>query len=377
MKISERKCVLVFRSAALGDFILACPALAMLRRIYPGAQILLLTIQSANRAQREKVALYAGGTASMPWVDLARPHLVNDVVVLDDVKSIRSILNVRKTVRSYCVDQAVLLLDPAAPWMGRLKKIVLIWLLVGFVSILGWRGKGSLKGNKARLKRLGVLRHHVHGPLQFISELLPKQKGYTDTEIVFDLRPSNSAKDWATEWFRKYCVPDTLLVAIAPGSIQPHKKWPLSKFQGLCERLLTASARITLVVIGTPADSPLGDALVKISPTRVFNLAGKTTISESAALLSRCQLLVGNDGGAMHLGDAMGAMVVSIVSGIEYPDSIEPWHNKQLAIRHEVDCAPCYSFTHCPKGHNKCISDLPIEAVFSRCLIALQLLAKQ
>jgi heptosyltransferase-2 len=106
---------------------------------------------------------------------------------------------------------------------------------------------------------------------------------------------------------------------------------------------------------------------VAIDPERVCNLAGVTSIAQSAALLRRCILLVGNDGGAMHLGDAMGCKVVSIVPGIEYPDSIEPWHNKALAVRHPVDCSPCYNFVTCPQGHNRCMTELPVERVLERC----------
>ena len=71
-----------------------------------------------------------------------------------------------------------------------------------------------------------------------------------------------------------------------------------------------------------------------------------------------CFLLIGNDGGAMHLGDAMGSKVISIVPEVEYPDSIEPWHNKDLAIRLPIECSPCYSIMHCPQGHQPCMSDI-------------------
>jgi heptosyltransferase-2 len=73
----------------------------------------------------------------------------------------------------------------------------------------------------------------------------------------------------------------------------------------------------------------------------------------------------------MHLGDAMGCKVVSIVPGIEYPDSIEPWHNKSLAVRHAVECSPCYNFNTCPKGHKRCMTELPVGRVLQRCISVL------
>ena len=73
----------------------------------------------------------------------------------------------------------------------------------------------------------------------------------------------------------------------------------------------------------------------------------------------------------MHLADAVGATVVSIVPGLEFPDSIEPWHNIDRAIRHPVPCAPCYSFTCCPEGHNRCMKELSIAAVLRQVRRAL------
>ena len=65
----------------------------------------------------------------------------------------------------------------------------------------------------------------------------------------------------------------------------------------------------------------------------------------------------------MHLGDAMGAKVISLIPGIEFEDSIEPWNNKDNAIRLPIVCAPCYSFLSCPLGHNKCMTDISVESV--------------
>ena len=362
--------ILVFRSAALGDFILACPALAFIKQTYPAARIVLLTTQSNTRAQREKVAAYTGTDTRVPWVEMVMPHLIDEVVVSHDLTSAAEIYAVRRRLKGQYFQHAIILVDPASPWSGRLKKLLLIQALIGPVSVLGWRGKGSLNGDRARQKRDGLLRHHVHGALQFLSELNPPVF-YSDADIKFDLRPDSKALQWVAEWIDTNIPDNKRLVIVAPGSIQPHKRWPLKKFRQLCVGILSTYSDVAIVVLGTPLDSSLGDELLSIDPKRVFNLAGKTNIAQSAALLKNCALLVGNDGGAMHLGDAMGARVVSIIPGLEYPDSIEPWHNKELAIRHPVSCAPCYNYVRCPEGHNRCMVDLPLERVLSTCMSVL------
>jgi len=363
--------ILVFRSAALGDFILAAPALRQVRTVFPNAKIVLLTIQSANREQRGKVAKYAGNSAAIPWVELVQPHLVDDVRVLSDV-DLHSIAAVRYSLRNYRFERAILMLDPCAPWLGRIKKMLMLFALLGPVPQYGWRGKGSLNADRAKLKHAGLLRHHVHGPLQFLAEL-PQPRSYRDEILQFDLRPGVDAENWAQSWLAMHLPEGAERLVISPGSVQPHKRWPMEKYIALCKALLAARPNAHLLIIGTRVDAEYGTSLQAIDPLRVHNLMGETSIAQSAALLARCQLLVGNDGGSAHLSDAMGCPTVSIVPGIEYPDSIEPWHSKALAIRHAVPCAPCYNFTYCPQGHNRCMLDIPVDQVLENCLRALVL----
>lgn len=369
-RLTNPRAILAFRSAALGDFVMACPALRVLRETFPQSKIVLLTTQSANAEQRRKVANYAGNTSSVPWVQLARPHLLDEVLVLDGPRSPRGLLGLRRTIGNIGCELGVLLLEPGAPWGGRIKKLMLMRLLLGAVPVVGWRGVGSFHRDRARLHKAGLLPHHVIGAMQFLEELTPRRSA-ADFDVVFDLRPDATARVWADAWVGENVMPSARLVAIAPGSIQPHKRWPLGSFLEL-SRLLLEEENVQIVVIGTRQDRELGDALMKVEQSRISNVAGATTIAQTAALLARCALLVGNDGGASHLGDAMGTKVVSIVPGLEHPNSIEPWHNQHLAVRHEVECAPCYSFYSCPAGHNRCMVDLPVERVLEKCRIALR-----
>lgn len=361
------KSILIFRSAALGDFILSSPAFAEVRRTFPEHRVLLLTIQSADKSQQNKVENYAGNTQSMPWVELAKPHLIDEVIALKSTTNLAYLRRLRQNLSFYHIEKAILMIDVGAPWSGRWMKWLLLRLLIGAVPVLGWRGAS----NPSQLKKRGELKHHVHGPLQFLSEMA-SPKLYKDEELVFDLRPGQEAIDWASDWLQEHNLArGKRLLAVAPGSIQPHKRWPLESFKKLIYSILVRYADVQVIVFGTRTDKILGDELVAIAPERGFNLAGVTSIAQSAALLQRCTLLVGNDGGAMHLGDAMGCKVVSIVPGIEYPDSIEPWHNKALAVRHPVECSPCYNFVTCPKGHNRCMIELPVERVLECCISVL------
>ena len=161
------------------------------------------------------------------------------------------------------------------------------------------------------------------------------------------------------------------MIAIAPGAIYPHKDWPVDRFAAVTRAILHDVPDAHIVVSGTRGDAAKADQLVAIDPARVISTCGTASILQSAALFEQCTLAVGTDGGAMHLADAMGTKVVSIVPGLEFPISIEPWRNIDRAVRHRVACAPCYSFTSCPQGHNRCMQDLPVDAVLEQVRRAL------
>lgn len=360
--------ILVVRTCGLGDFILSTPAFRALRLRFPHSRISLLTLQSTERATSAKVAAYAGGKGSAPWVDLVHPHLIDDVLVLPDVRSPASLRTARMRLRADRPDLVIQMIDVGVPWRRRLKKLLFIFALLGPVRQLGWRRPGVVK--RGRVPKIDPgLGHHVFGPLQFLNEL----DGQSDRndDVVFDLRPGPDALDWADQWISRHVPSGKRLVGIAPGALHPHKQWTACRFAELAARLAELHHDLVFVVTGTATDNAAASSIQSKVGADVHNLCGQSSVAQSAAIYANCALVVGNDGGAMHLADAMGAPVVSIVPGIEFPVSIEPWHNQHLAVRLPIACAPCYSFTFCPEGHNRCMRDIAVEAVLDKCEAAL------
>jgi len=365
--------ILVFRSAALGDFILSCPALNLLRSSYPDHELILVSIYSSEKSQRNKVSRYilpsVESHAGLPWLNLVMPHLISKYIFIENPLSPVEILAKFALISNLRIEFSVLFVDAYSPWLGRVFKYIFLKLLTMFKPVYGWRWTGSRKtlldanGNCPRI-------HHVHGPLFFMQEH-PINSDYLDTDIIFNLRVPEPDYAWAVSWIKNHQLNEKRIIALAPGSIHTHKQWPLSNYIELIRRIYCAYSDISIVVIGTPQDRSIALDMQRSLDFPVLSLAGIANISRCAAFLSMCSLLVGNDGGAIHLGDAMGCKVVSIISGIEYPGAVDPWHNKQYSVRSSVECSPCYSFTTCPEGHMQCIRNISVESVYSMCSKAL------
>lgn len=86
------------------------------------------------------------------------------------------------------------------------------------------------------------------------------------------------------------------------------------------------------------------------------------------ALLSRCNLLVCNDSGIMHLGASLRVPLVALF-GPQSPVKFGPWGDSCRVIYHAFPCSPCRQkfFEECqPSAAMKplCIESITVSEVF-------------
>jgi ADP-heptose:LPS heptosyltransferase len=156
-----------------------------------------------------------------------------------------------------------------------------------------------------------------------------------------------------------------LRFAISIGAMQNHKQWPVEKFEQLIARLIQSSEP-SIILLGTREHTRAGADLASRYPQHVLNLCGKTTVKDLAFLLKRAHLCVTNDGGTGHLAASLGTPTVALMPGIEARGSVEPYGWQTYAVRHSVNCAPCYSYLKCPKGHSNCMKNIEVDQVLSK-----------
>lgn len=93
----------------------------------------------------------------------------------------------------------------------------------------------------------------------------------------------------------------------------------------------------------------------------IYNLAGKLSIKETAALISESLLFVGLDSGPMHLACALEVPVVALY-GNTHPKVSEPRTKNYICIHSKESCeVPC-GLKFCKKNIN-CTSFISVEAV--------------
>ncbi|MGA1194714.1 MAG: lipopolysaccharide heptosyltransferase II [Kiritimatiellia bacterium] len=120
----------------------------------------------------------------------------------------------------------------------------------------------------------------------------------------------------------KFPAPAQPVIGLIPGAARgPAKRWPPEHFIALAQRLVADG--FALDVFGGPDDRELGSHITAAVGGPCRNLCGQTSIAEWAELMARCQLVVANDSGGMHLAAALGRPLIALY-GITDPARTGP-----------------------------------------------------
>ena len=263
--------ILVIKLSALGDFVLAFPAMAAIRAAHPQARITLLTT-----APFVPLALASG------WFDHVetnrRPKFWN----------LPGLLHLRRQLSGFD-----LVYDLQTS--GRSSRY---FALAGRPA---W--SGIAKG--CSLPHADPNRVFLHSR--------ERLEGQLHDAGIFALPVPDLS--WAKANIAKFNLPARYAVLV-PGAAphRPEKRWPAQNFAALAQMLDMPVA----VVGGAPEERKMAAEIGGI------DLTGRTSLLELAAVMAHAQLAIGNDTGPMHLAAALGARAVVLFSAASDPALTAP-----------------------------------------------------
>jgi heptosyltransferase-2 len=151
-----------------------------------------------------------------------------------------------------------------------------------------------------------------------------------------------------------------LLIAMNPGATYGLAKcWYPERFGELGKRIFK-KWKATVLLFGREEERPMANQILEHLKEGGIDLTGKTHLLQLAALLERCQLLVTNDTGTMHVATAVGTPVVALFGSTD-PSTTGPWGDGHVVIRKDVPCSPC-SKRICPTDH-RCMELITVDEV--------------
>ena len=328
LAFDELRRILLIRLSSLGDILLMTPLLNLLRTTCPQAQIDVLV--------------------KAEYHDLLRAHPgITRLLIFDPRQSLLH------TLRGLRADRYDLALDLHCTPRSQLL-------------LRGLRARRKLVYNKrvlrrALLVRLGwnTLRRMTPVPELYAAPLRRLGLAGRLGPPTMHLDPESTE---AMQAHIARTLPDAShqpLLAVAPGARWATKRWPVERFAAVAQEL-AREKQAAVVILGGPDEAQLARTLYDKIDVPVVNGAGTLSLMNSAALLSRCRLLISNDSGLMHMATALRVPVVAIFGPTVQEFGFYPFQARAEVVSEPLSCRPCSTkgSRYCPRGHHACMQDI-------------------
>lgn len=152
------------------------------------------------------------------------------------------------------------------------------------------------------------------------------------------------------------------IIAICPGAeFGPSKRWPSEYFAKLAKQKIADGCAVWL--LGSSKDQQIAASIMQETNQACENLIGRTTLSESIALLSLVNGVISNDSGLMHIAAALDKPLIALY-GSTSPAFTPPLSKNAHILKLNLDCQPCFK-RECPLLHHQCMRELTAENVLA------------
>jgi lipopolysaccharide heptosyltransferase I len=326
--------ILLVKPTAMGDVIHAIPVLVKLRARYPGAQIDWLVTPENAELVREHPAL-------------------SNAVIFERKKIgpsgwIRLLMRLREARYDLVID------------LQGLFRSALFSAATRAPVRIGFARAGAREGAwLAYTHHIAIQNPEVHAidrylwlaPMLGLDDAPPDLRVYPASEAV-----EKASRLIAENRFEKFAV-------LVPGTKWETKHWSPERFAEAGRAL--AKRGFGIFVAGSPDEKSLCAKVAALCPGAI-DLAGKTSLSELAAILERTAICITNDSGPMHLAVALGRPVVSIF-GPTNPVLVGPYGHPESVVRSGLACSPCRfrKLSQCPHDH-ACMEQVSAAMVIER-----------
>jgi len=340
--------ILIVRLRSIGDMILIGPAVAALRKAYPGAEItvlsepLCLPVVERNPLYDRVIIFNIQGLKQCPKKQVAAEYF----------KFSRFLHKKR--------------FDLAVDFHGG-PRAAGITLLCGSRHRLGYDLRGRRWAYTIRNEvPIGDPMYLTH--LKLIRAIGVLDQVPVDDNLLFPLL--SAERQWAEEYIREkvHGLKSELsmkIVVFHIGGRFDFKCWPRECFIELGQKLVR-DENVTILLVGGPDDYlKSSQVALEVGPS-AHSLAGTISLGRTGAILEKADLMVCNDSGPMHIAEALGTPIVCLFGPTDPGIWAPVGQHNQVICYADKDHVPANdpTFTE-DKGQG--ISRIPVEHVYGAC----------
>ncbi|MEC7641500.1 MAG: glycosyltransferase family 9 protein [Nitrospinota bacterium] len=348
--------ILLIKLGAVGDLVFASAFFDSVRKHFNHAQVVLLTGKTSVRTVENN-----------PSLD--RLLLADDAALYKGSLFFRcrETLRIIKLLRSESFDLAFVL---HRSWIFNLLAF-----LCGIPQRVGFRRgrEGILLTHKVDLQ---PNRNERESYLDILRELGTAAKYERSFYYL-----SRAEDEFLSSFLHNHKIrEEENLIGIAPGggkNVKTHmanKRWPEKNYIGLIEKIREAIP-CRIILFGGRDDGEIASRIRKEHPACLD--ATDLSFGEMASVFRRCQLLISNDSGPLHIASAMDIPTLSFY-GPTNPAELAPLGPEDTTIYKKVECSPCYNQGRFPEcDHLKCLTSITVDEAWTQVSMKLRPISKK
>lgn len=164
----------------------------------------------------------------------------------------------------------------------------------------------------------------------------------------------------------QYAVEGSHSVGIAPYAQHQGKIYPEEMMLKVIAQLLETHPERHIYLLGGPSEQKDLDRWCQLNPQRIHNTAGKQTLADDMALLSKLDCIISMDSANMHLASLVGTRVVSIWGATHiYAGFLGYGQKVEDVVEASLECRPCsiYGNKPCKYGDYRCMLSIHPETI--------------
>ena len=292
--------ILIIHTAFIGDIVLSTPLIQKLKDLYPKSEIDYLTLPT------NQSVLYNN------------PNL-NEIILYDKKgkdKGIKGFLKVLKILKQKKYDYAVI--------PHRFIKSILLAKLAKISDIVGFdvATGSSLLDKKVHYD---MKKHEVERLLNLVEyegkkipvRIYPAKENFVKIEKMLTISGYTGKKEQK-------------LILVAPGSQRPEKMWPIEKYREVIQKL-KKNENYFIGITGSKSEKELPLNFEK--DKNVIDFRGEISLVEFGALISKADVVVGNDSSPIHIASGFEKpFVIGIFGPGKRSLGFFPWTEKSNVI---------------------------------------------
>lgn len=250
------------------------------------------------------------------------------------------------------------------------SSINFLTFLIGIKDRIGLNYKNRGLFLTKKIKFDGFEHHHV---AQYYLDILG-DLGYSAEPRGLEITIQDQDLAWVDQFLvENQRKPEKLLVGILPGAgaswgkEAKYRRWDAMNYAKLVDKMVE-KYNVQIILMGDKSEQDICQEVRNAVSHPFIDAVGRTDICQLAALLSRCHLVILNDGGPLHLAVAAKVKTVSIFGPVDY-NVYGPFGSKKdhLVVSKDLACQPCYRrfrMTSCE--HVSCLKLIEPEDVLDK-----------